>query len=93
LTDKVLYNKAQAYVGLGEYKEAEKILTSLAKKDNKNEKILNLLAYIYEKTDQLEQAMKLYDEIYKITKKSKYKESIERVQEKIKKQELEKSGG
>ncbi len=89
LNDKCLLNKAQAHIALGEYREAEQILNSLLKKDFINERIINLLCYVYEKSNKLEEALIMYQKAYDITANVKYKESIQRIQEKIKQRELE----
>lgn len=90
-SDRCLINIAQAYSFLGEYKQAESILEALVKKGSRNDKIYDLLAYVYEKMSELEKALSTYKKVYQMTKKEKYRDSIKRVEEKIKQKELEQS--
>lgn len=89
--DRCLINMAQAYIFLGEYKQSESILEALVKKGIEDVKIYDLLAYVYEKMDKLENALSVYKKVYELTKKGKYRDSLRRIEEKIKQKELEQS--
>ncbi|OGF58414.1 MAG: hypothetical protein A2Y62_04040 [Candidatus Fischerbacteria bacterium RBG_13_37_8] len=85
-----LFNLAQAYSAQEKFSKAEIILLKLKEKESRNDKIYDLLGYIYEKTGKLNESLEALQKAYNLTRKVKYLEGIKRVKEKIKQQMLDK---